>query len=204
MIPGMRPALQNVVGRALFAAIFAAVVSVSTDAQGTINFNNRVSGQVDAPVSRPDGTGAGPSVNAQLYWVQEAAGSLTYTPLHPATTFRDGSERPYLAYYVIGDPSFEVPGTRGGNFIRVVLRAWEGPSFEAAAAGNGSLWGQSNVIGIHLGEDLPFGVFTPALLVGLQGFTLVPEPRIVALVVLGGAVLIWLRMANKRDLPEHL
>lgn len=197
MIRGMRPALQDVVGRALFVGIVATVMSVSAAAQGTINFNNRVTGQVNAPVSRPDGTGAGPSVNAQLYWVQEAAGSLTYTPLNPATTFRDGSVRPDLAYYVIPDPSFEVPGTRGGDFMRVLLRAWEGPSFDAAAAGNGSLWGQSNVIGIYLGEDLPFGVFTPALLVGLQGFTLVPEPGVVALVVVAGAMLIWTKRTNR-------
>jgi hypothetical protein len=53
----------------LLVTLAAVLVSVSTFGQGTILFNNRVTPQVDAPVSRPDGTGAGAGVNAQLFLV---------------------------------------------------------------------------------------------------------------------------------------
>jgi hypothetical protein len=36
----------------LFVTLAAVLVSVSTFAQGTVNFNNRVTGQLDAPVTR--------------------------------------------------------------------------------------------------------------------------------------------------------
>src|SRR6266508_500564 len=53
-----------------------------------IILNNRVSGVVDAPVRRPDGSGAGARVKAQLFRVN-ADGRLV--PLVPATVFRTSS-----------------------------------------------------------------------------------------------------------------
>src|SRR5438105_9468288 len=63
----------------LAKSVFAA------DTPGSVIFNTRVAGVVDAKVSRPDGTGAGAGVQAQLFLVG-SDGSVT--GLTPATTFR--------------------------------------------------------------------------------------------------------------------
>jgi hypothetical protein len=176
----------------LLVTLAAVLVSASTFAQGTILFNTRIVGTVDAPVSRPDGTGAGPNVNAQLFLV---TGGSTYTALTPATTFRDGSANPLAAFYV-NQPAtaVTVPGVAPGGNATVVLRAWEGGSFDAAAAGNGMLWGQSNPITIALGGTPATGAPLPdAPLAGLTGFALIPEPSTMALGLLGAAALLYRR-----------
>lgn len=99
-------------------AAFAILLTASTFGQGTILFNNRVNGQVDAPICRPDGTGAGAGVNAQLFLV---TGGLTYTALTPATTFRTTS--PAAAYYVVQPTQpVTVPGIAAGQQATVVMR----------------------------------------------------------------------------------
>ena len=52
----------------LFITLSAVLVSVSTFGQGTILFNTRVTPQVDAPVSRGDGTGAGLALMRNCSW----------------------------------------------------------------------------------------------------------------------------------------
>jgi hypothetical protein len=172
----------------LLVTLAAVLVSVSTFGQGTILFNNRVTGQVDAPVSRPDGTGAGAGVNAQLFLV---TGGSTYTALTPATTFRSTSAA--AAFYVTQPAApVTVPGVAAGSQATIVLRAWEGAvgsSYDTAA-----LKGQSNPITISLGGVPPVGAPIPdAVLTGLQAFALVPEPSTMALGLLGAAALLYRR-----------
>jgi hypothetical protein len=172
----------------LLVTLAAVLVSVSTFGQGTILFNNRVTPQVDAPVSRPDGTGAGAGVNAQLFLV---TGGSTYTALSPATTFRTTSAA--AAFYVQQPAAaVTVPGVAAGQSATIVMRAWEGAvgsSYDTAL-----LRGQSQPITITLGGVPAVGApIQDAVLTGMQPFALVPEPSTMALGLLGAAALLYRR-----------
>ena len=178
----------------LFVTLAAVLVSVSTFAQGTVNFNNRVTGQVDAPVFRPDGvTGAGPTVTAQLFLVTGSAGSYTYTPVGQTTTFRaPTTANPLLAAYVNPLASMEIAGAAPGSQVGLVLRAWEGVSYDASVIKGES--NNGNPFTVTLGGDIPGApTAVPANLIGLTGFTLVPEPSTIALGILGAAALLYRR-----------
>src|SRR5689334_3245361 len=97
----MRISTRSSAGLALLA-LFS--TPLQAHAQGQIYFNNRVPGWIDAPVLRPDGTGAGAGVTAQVIHVKED-GSLD--ALEPITRFRTDS--PESAYYVFG-VTLVVPG----------------------------------------------------------------------------------------------
>ena len=148
---------------------------------------------VDAPVFKPDGvTGAGasPTANAQLFLVTGSIRNPTYAPLFPSTTFRPSPQGMAQAYVIPPQQLVTVPGVPCGAFVTVVLRAWEGASYDAA-----TVRGQSNPITFDLG-----GCGTPpdpfATLTGLQGFVMVPEPSVVALGLLSFAVSLYRRQAN--------
>jgi hypothetical protein len=163
----------------------AVLVSASTYGQGTIFFNNRVTGLIDAPVSRCDGTGAGAGVTAQLFLVLGAGASTTYTPLEPATTFR--TVRPEVEYYVVQPiRDVVVPGFGYREQVTVVLRAWEGANYETA-----QVRGQSPSVTVTLGPPVPSPLpILEGALIGLQGFSLcIPEPSAMALGLLGAALL---------------
>ena len=174
----------------LLVAIGAVLVSASIFGQGTINFNNRVTGQIDAPVLRPDGSGPGPSWTAQLFLVSGTVAARTYTPIGQTTTFREPTAaNPLLAAYVVPISSMTVDNAAPGSQIGVVLRVWEGANYDSA------IWrGQSNPITVTLGGDIPGApTAVPGNLIGLQGFALVPEPSIIALGMLGAAALLFRR-----------
>jgi hypothetical protein len=174
----------------LLVTIAAVLVTASTFAQGTILFNTRIVGQVDAPVYQPDGTtGAGPGAVGQLFLVQGG----TYTALTPATTFRDGTANAIAARYVTQPATaVTVPGVAAGASASIVLRAWmgaPGSSYDSAA-----IRGESSPITISLGGTPAQGAPIPdAVLTGLQGFTMVPEPSTIALGLLGAAALLYRR-----------
>lgn len=161
----------------LLIAIAAVMVSVATYAQSAVVFNNRVGTEVDAKVSRADGTGAGAGFTAQLYLVG-GAGALT--PLTPNTTFRTSSAA--AAFYVNGVDVI-IPGMAPGP-VTLRMRAYNGADYNSSTI---------------RGESANFTVTTqdPTLpgvnLVGLTGFSVlpVPEPATLALGALGlGALLI--------------
>src|SRR5688572_1003100 len=160
--------------------VLGILLEASTFGQGTILFNNRVAGQVDAPFCRADGTGFGAGTVAQLFLVSGA----TYTALSPATTFRTTS--PAAAYYVVQpNQPVIVPGVAAGEQATIVMRAWEGAigsSYDTAL-----LKTQTNPITITLGGVPAVGAPIPdAVLVGLQGVC-IPEPATLALTLLGAA-----------------
>lgn len=172
----------------LLVALAAVLVSVSVSAQGLVTFNNRTP-TGDARVTRPDGTGAGAGITAALYL--NTGGTLTM--LSPTTTFRTSAA---AAFFVNAVNDLVVPGVGPGANATLRMRAWEGASYEAAAAGNTLLRGESNDITLALG-GIPAGappIPTPGLS-GLQGFQLVaiPEPSTIALGVLGAAALLLRR-----------
>ena len=174
----------------LFFTLAAVLVSVSTFGQGTILFNNRVVGQVDAPVSNGDGTGVGAGWNAQLFMVTGGGGAATYTALNPATTFRTTSAA--AAFYVQPTGPVIVPTVAPGQQATVVMRAWAGAigsSYDTAICKM-----QSNPVTVTLGGVPATGAPIPdAVLVGLQAMLLagpcIPEPSTMALGLLGAALL---------------
>ena len=164
--------------------LIGGLLCAAAHGQGTILFSTRVPPMVDAPVSGPDGRGFGQWGGlAQLYlW-----SSGTYTPLLPATRFRNDS--PIAAFYVETPASAViVPGVFAGEQATIVLRAWTGaPTFDAAGS-----WGESAPVTITLGGTPAGGgpPLPPAFLTGLQGFTFIaPEPSVTALALLGAALL---------------
>jgi hypothetical protein len=149
---------------------FLSILSVFS--QGTILFNNRVTGKVDAPVGYFGSSyGPGPIGRAQLVMVSENG---IQVPLFPITTFRENRTNfpSYVGMYVV-EPSVPVivPGYRPGDEVTVRLRAWS-CSEDYGGAGVNSQLGASNPIKIILGGTNMNGTVTPpAPLVGLQGFT---------------------------------
>ena len=129
--------------------------------QGAVVFNNRVGTQVDAPVSRPDGSGAGEGFTAQLILVHESG---AITALFPRTTFR--TSPPAATYYLKGVDVI-VPGVAPGNTATFRMRAWSGDSFETSL-----LRGESANFTITVGG----GTLPPSNLIGLQGFTFISKP----------------------------
>lgn len=179
----------------LFFALAAMLVCSSALAQGTINFNNRVTGQVDAPIrlSETVGFGSLSDTHAQLFQITGGPGAAVYTPIGQSTTFRaPTAANPLLAAYINPISSMVVDGVAAGTSISVVMRVWQGASYDAAAS-SGALRGQTGPITISLGGDIPNQPpATAALLIGLQGLT-VPEPSTGALVLLGAAALLYRR-----------
>jgi hypothetical protein len=174
----------------LLFTLAAVLVSVSTFAQGTIKFNNRLTGQVDAPISLPGGAGAGslPGAMAQLYLIPATGEPVA---LSPATTFRTSSP---AAMFYINEPNegVVVPGAPAGSTVTIQLRAWVGgSSWETATL----MRAESESILVTLGGVPAVGAPIPdAVLVGLQGFVLgIPEPSTIALGVLGAAALLYRR-----------
>ncbi len=100
-------------------------------------FSNRIGTEVNAPVSRPDGSGAGEGAQAQLLLVH-SDGSIQL--LFPTTTFRTTSAA--AAYYVnlvdvLVAPEFQT--------VTLRMRAWIGESYENAA-----MRGESNDISVTM------------------------------------------------------
>jgi hypothetical protein len=182
----------------LLIALAAVIVSVATYAQGTVSFNTRIPGAVDAPVSLGDASGPGPGDKWSAgLWLVGAGGALTPIP-SSVTTFRTvpAGGNALLAKYVNTVGTVEIPGVATGGSATLRMRAWEtaAGSFDAAgsgtaAAGNFARRAESaDVIVAGLGG----GPTPPANLTGLQGFVIppVPEPTTLALGALGAAALL--------------
>lgn len=172
----------------LFACLLGGAAGVAL-AQGQFNFGNRVTAAgIDAPFFRPleDGTLVkleGPAYLAQAYLGLET-GSLG--PVGPVLPFRTGAAAGYITSTAI-----KVDGIPGGTTVFVQMRAWEaakGGIYEAAVAAGG-YYGASAPLSLTLSE--PPGA--PTDMVGLQSFTLIPEPTTLTLAVLGAAVLLGRR-----------
>ena len=175
----------------LLVTLAAVLVSVSTFAQGTIKFNNRLTGQVDAPVALATidgatGFGSAPGAMAQLYLIPAAGAPV---PLTPATTFRTTSA---AAMFYVNEPASGVivPGVPAGSTANIQMRVWVGgSSYETALYKGGS-----NIIPVSLGGVPAQGAPIPdAVLTGLQGFVVFPEPSTKAFGVLGAAALLFRR-----------
>jgi hypothetical protein len=168
----------------LLVTLAAVLISASSFAQGTVNFNNR-------NLTRPDGTTyhapiLGNTVGATAQLVQIGAGGAV-TPLTPTHTFRAAPNNQFLT----GNLIVEIPGVAAGTVGTVVrMRAWQGASYDAAAEKGES----ANItLGALGGTPASGPPLTPPNLDGLESFTVVPEPSTIALGVLGAAALLLRR-----------
>ena len=145
------------------------LIPSSAFAQGSLAFNNRI-GPVDAPVRLWDGSGPGFSSGwvAQLFLVT-ANGSLT--PVDSTRTFRNNL--PAASYYIVQDDPTIVPGILPGESATLRMRVWQ----NAATYDEAILKGESNDVTIQLGGSPRNAPPIPdPVLLGLQGFTILPEP----------------------------
>lgn len=170
----------------LILAVAAVMVSVAAFAQGTVTFNNRVTGVVDARVTFADGSGGvGAGYTAQLYGGPEGGALAALTP---TTTFRTSSA---AALGYVNAVVVEVPGVAGSSKASLQMKVF------------------SDATKAEVGASAPFvvtlggGQLPPANLVGLTAFTVsggapvIPEPSTIALAAIGGAALLCLRRRNK-------
>lgn len=160
------------------------VVAYATQAQGTVNFNNRTGG-VDAPVFDVGGTAKldGAGFSAGLY-----EGT---TLLGAAVPFRTGAGAGYWNPAPDGTRS---TGAAPGANATLTVKAWEasGGATYAAALAAGKKTGSSDAITVATG-GVGAPPSLPAVLTGLKSFNLVPEPSTIALGALGAAVLLFRR-----------
>ena len=168
------------------AAVVAA--TIAAQAQGTVNFANRVTASgIDAKVLGTDGAAlSGAGFMAQLY---AGASASSLAAVGSPVPFRTGAAAGYVA-----SSTLTVAGIAGGANASVAMRAWDastGATYEAA-----TVKGSSAVLSIVLGgAGSPPSL--PADLTGLTGFSLsgsapggnVPEPSTIALGILGAGAL---------------
>lgn len=173
--------------------IGAMLVTMGASAQGTVNFANIVlSGGtriVDAPVFEIDGTTrmSGPGFQAQLFAGPDAG---HMTAIGPSTGFLTGAG----AGYFIGGTRI-IDSVLPGENATVQVGFWatfSGATYESA-------WYKGR--GPHLivatgGAGSPPSL--PANLIGLQSFSLVPEPSPLLLGVLAGTSLLFVRRGKYR------
>lgn len=160
-------------------ALFAAA---SVFAQGTVNFVNRIPGTLDAPVT------SGGALVGSDYWAQLMAGpaggalALVGSPVE----FRNAPANGYVLASTVA-----IPGVAGGSPVDVKMVAWA-KSLGNTYPGDGlDFTGSSAVINVaSTGNPSATPPSTPANLVGLQGFAIIPEPSMAALGLLGAGLLL--------------
>jgi len=163
------------------------MVSIAaTYAQGQVNFSNKVPASgIDARIlDKATGTGAGAGFAAGL--AVDAGGALTYVP-GSAALFRTASaaQQGYVFPLVA-----TVPGHDISSSVTLRVFGYSGAASDAAAGaalGSQALpFGLSNPVTVTLGG----GTILPPDMVGLQGFTIAPEPSTIAFGLLGAAALL--------------
>ncbi|MCC6235361.1 MAG: PEP-CTERM sorting domain-containing protein [Verrucomicrobiales bacterium] len=168
----------------LTIALTALLAAASAYAQGTVNFATRITGSVDARVTF-DGAPAGSTIWGQLYSGTAALGN--------PVPFRDS---PAAAQgYITSGGTVEVPGVASGGTASIKLVAWHsslGATYAEAVAKGMNGTAESAAISVTVGG----GTLPPGNLVGLAGFnvsSIVPEPSIAALGILGAGLLVLRR-----------
>jgi hypothetical protein len=180
---------------AFFTAFF---LPVAAWPQALVDFANHRMFETPADRLVRDISGAplvGQNYLAQLYYGAEGASQSSLSPVTAApATFR-ASTTDLPGTWIGGER--RLSGFSIGDFVVLQVRVWDGtvaPSYETAEA--------LNFLGTQHGVSEPFTYRVPSLsqpswlfyIENFRGFTLVPEPSIVALAVLGiGGVLLLKR-----------
>jgi hypothetical protein len=158
-------------------------------AQGTINFANRVVADgLDAPVFGLDGN----LLDGDRYMAEILAGPSADS-LEPISTapFRTGTG---VGYWNPGSPATRVlDNVAPGAEAFILIRAWDTDS--GATFGEAAIRGEAPIFSVVTGgAGSPPSL--PAVMMGLEGFTLVPEPSTIMLALLGAGAL-FLRRFRK-------
>lgn len=170
--PGMQTFLKG-----LLIFVMTVIMPSTSQGQGEVNFNNRVTGVVDARVTDACVLmvlGAG--YVAQLFGGEQTSVEANLVPLFPTTTFRTSSTAA-LGYVI--PVVVTVPGVESGQTGTLQMRV-----FDLA----GQIVAKSNLIDLQLGG----GLLPPSNLAGLQSFAnpfACPEPSTWALAMMGSGVL---------------
>jgi len=174
----------------LLIALAAAFIAVASYGQGQVVFANKVGTTVDAPVTVAGSNpvvGPGPAWSAQLFL---AGANSSLTALGTPTTFRaagTGGAAVADRYWVTQTVDVPVAAGSDANFV---VRAWQ-TSFGSYDAALGKASGESPQFTANVGG----GTLPPSNLTTLKAFqvTIVPEPSIIALGVLGASALLLRR-----------
>lgn len=170
----------------IIIAILSMIVAATSYGQGTINFAN-VGAGLNAPVSVGGATLSGAKYKAELL-VGTSATSLS--PVAGAAgDFSTGS-----GYFLGG--TVTLTGFAAGTAPFFQVRAWDsstGATYAAATTKGASTVFALTTAGGLGGGGQPPG--PPALLLGLTSFslTVIPEPSVIALALLGGSALLFRR-----------
>lgn len=166
----------------------ALLVAASTYAQGTINFVNRITPTLDAPVSL-EGTGA--KLAGADGWVAVLYGSApggTMAAIGDPIAFRDGTG---IGYWPGATRTITGVAESGTASLQVkVFNTTLGANYDAVVAAGMGGFGQSAILpSVATGG----GLNPPAPMTGLAAFTatpVIPEPSIAALGLLGAGLLL--------------
>jgi hypothetical protein len=194
--------------KTLLLAALILTTTLSTLGQGVVNFNNRVTADVngplvDAPITLSDGTTrlAGTGYMAALYGAPGAgaAESSLVMLANPSTgatvvSFRTGAAAGYVN--VGAEGARIIPGAAYGSQVTVQIRAWTAgyATYELAAASVDASIGKSGLVTMGTTTG-PTDQVIPRM-VGLTSFNIVPvpEPSSIALGLLGlGAIALMRR-----------
>jgi len=168
----------------------ALMISLSGYAQGTVNFANIVpAAGINAKITGWNGEGwTGPNYLVQLYAGPAGSTDSQLMAISPPARFLDG---PGAGYFSAGTRT--LPNVAPGAPAVVQVRAWD--------VTTGATWETATVKGVSAllnvaatgGGSPPV---LPANLVGLQGFSIIPEPTAVPLALLGGLALLFQRRSR--------
>jgi hypothetical protein len=179
----------------------ALAVAASSYAQGTLNFANRVSGVFSAQVTYAGDPAlpAGPAGNSFWGQLYAAAPGGALAAIGSPVEFRNDAG----IGYITSGGVVNVPGVAGGSPAQVKLVAWHkslGNDYTAAVAQGLGGWGESAVITVNTGGGgtppapaANLGVVGGTAANTLAGFevrSLVPEPSMAALGLLGAGLLL--------------
>jgi len=183
----MKTTIVEILGMVLFVG--------GACAQGQVNFVNlNAAAGVNAPVYLPDYTSklTGPAWMAGLF-AGSTSTSLTY--IGNATPFLTGGGAGYFS-----GGTTTLAGIPGGTLAWLQVAVWDsslngtttGATWPQAMAFAG-LWGMSGLFSVVVSDPTTSPPQTPAPLVGLQPFALMPEPSALSLAGLGLAGLLLFR-----------
>ena len=209
---------RKLISLALTLAVAHSLLSLAAMGQGTVCFNNRDFGAgIDAPVFWNEVGGAKVDGTDPLWRAALLGGLLTSTPVYAGSTlpnggttlsmlaspttgatwvnFRTGAAAGYVA--VGSDCMREIPGVDWGGHAMVQMVVWYGDfdTWNDAYAAYGRAYGGPIAWSEPLTVTLADGPLDPNLtrLVGLQSFSVIPEPCALPLAALGTAILLLAR-----------
>lgn len=171
--------------KTIILGLVLAVGAITSFAQGTVNFANAGPG-LNAPVFQSDGiTKLSSAYTAELL-AGTSAGSLTSIA---TTSFLSAAP----GIFTGGTQTINSLTPGGPGFFEVRAFATSFGSYANAFA-SGSGYGSSSIFSLAAtGNPTTVPPGTPATLIGLTSFTLVPEPSTLALLGLGAVSLLAFR-----------